>query len=213
MAVITISREFGSDGDRISETVAQSLQYTFIDKSVMEKVLVEYGLVMFKSVYTSGQSIWDRFDQDKTEMVSLLNQTIKAFARKDNCVIVGRGGFLVLKDYENVLHVSITAPFASRVSNVMRTRGIADRVEAEARVRESDHVRESFLKTFYNVKQTGLDAFSLSINTDQIPADVACKWIIEAAELVDKKIIDAKSSTASIEVNSVLEHTVAGIIV
>ena len=211
MAVITISREFGSDGDSISEKVAQSLNYACIDKAIMEKVLVQYGLVTFKKVYNSDQSIWDRFDQGKTEMVMMLNQTIQAFARLDNSVIVGRGGFIVLRDFENVLNVCITAPFESRVNNTMKARGMKVRQEAEALVRQKDHVMRSFLQTFYNVKHMDADWFDLSINTDQIPPDVACKWIMEAAGLLSKKTIDPKSSTASIEINTVLENTVAEI--
>lgn len=211
MAVITISREFGSDGDLISEKVAQSLKYSLIDKDIMERVLVQYGLVTFKNVYNSDQSIWDRFDLGKAEMINMLDQTIQAFARQDNSVIVGRGGFIVLRNFDNVLNICIGAPFESRVNNVMKTQGIKVREEAEAIVRKNDHVRKSFLQTYYNVKHTETNWFDLSVNTDQIPADVACKWIIEAAELLDKKEIDAKASTASIEVNSVLAKTVAEI--
>lgn len=211
MAVITISREFGSDGDIISEKVARSLKYSFIDKDIIEKVLVQYGMVTFNTVYNSENSIWDRLDQGKSEMIMMLNQTIQAFARQDNSIIVGRGGFIVLKDFENVLHVYINAPFESRVKNVMKARGIVARGEAEAIVSKNDHIRKSFLQTFYNVKHMETDLFSLSINTDQIPADFACKWILEAAENLDRKIIDKKSAAASIEVNSVLANTVAEI--
>lgn len=211
MAVITISREFGSDGDHISEKVARSLNYAFIDKRVMEKVLTQFGLVTFKNVYNAGQSIWDRFDQDKTEMVTLLNKTIQAFARQGNCVIVGRGGFNVLKNFDNVLHVCFVAPFDSRVHNVMKDRDIKSYEEAAVIVRKNDHVKMSFLQTFYTIKHMDTNSFSLSINTEQIPSDVACKWIIEATELLENKTFDAKSSTSSIEVNSVLANTVAEI--
>jgi hypothetical protein len=48
---------------------------------------------------------------------------------------------------------------------------------------------KSFLQTFYNVNiwmRTGLTCPSTRIN----PADVACKWIMEAAGLLSKKTID-----------------------
>jgi cytidylate kinase len=208
MAVITISREFGSGGDVISEKVAQSLEYLLIDKSYIEKVLDQYGLVTFKNVYNSDQSIWNRFDQGKTEMISMLNQTIRAFARQDNSVIVGRGGFVVLKDFRNVLHVCIHAPFESRVDNIMQARSTNTREEAMALVTKNDHIRKSFLQTFYNIKHTEAEMFSLSIDTSLIPADIACRWILEAVELLKQKTIDAGSGTSSIDVNSVLASTV-----
>ncbi len=209
MAVITISREFGSDGDLISEKVAQSLGYSLINKEIIEKVLVQYGLVAFNKVYNSEQSIWDRFDTDKTEMVRMLNHTIRAFAKFDNSVIVGRGGFIVLNGFENVLNVCIVSPFDRRVSNIMKVKGIQTREEAEALIKQSDNVRKGFLQTYYNVKHTETDLFSLTIDSGKVPADVAARWIVEAAELLAHKEIDAKVSTVSLEVDPVLENAAA----
>lgn len=209
MTVITISREFGSDGNLISEKVAQSLKYLLFNKDTIERILVQYGMVTFNDVYNSDQSIWDRFDLGKTAMVRMLDRTIQAFAKLDNCVIVGRGGFVVLNGFDNVLNVCIEAPFEKRVSNVMKAKDIKVREDAEAIVRQNDNVRKSFLQTYYNVKHTDTNWFSLTINTDQIPTDVASKWIIEAAELLGKKEIDPKLSTSSIEVDPVLATAVA----
>lgn len=209
MAVITISREFGSDGDLISEKVAQSLGYTLINKEIIEKVLIQYGLVTFNKVYNSEQSIWDRFDLDKKEMVRMLNQTIRAFAKLDNCVIVGRGGFIVLNGFENVLNVCIRAPFDRRVSNIMKEKRIQDNEEAEAIVKHSDHVRKGFLQTYYNVKGTDTDWFSLTVDSGKVPTDVAARWIIEAAELLGQKEIDAKVSTLSLDIDPVLAAAAA----
>lgn len=211
MAVITISREFGSDGDLICKKVAQSLNYSLFDKDTIARILVQYGMINFNNVYNSDQSIWDRFDQGKTEIVRMLNQTIQAFAKLDNCVIVGRGGFIVLNGFDNVLNICIESPFEKRVSNVMKAKDIKIREEAEAIVRQNDNVRKSFLQTYYNVKHTDTNWFNLAINTDQIPTDVASKWIIEAAELLGKKEIDPKLSTSSIKVDPVLASAVAEI--
>jgi len=211
MAVITISREFGSDGDLISKKVAQTLDYSLFDKDTIEKVLVQYGMVTFNSVYNSDQSIWDRFDLGRTEMVRMLNSTIQAFAKLDNNVIVGRGGFIVLNGFDNVLNVCIVSSFDKRVSNVMKANNIEVREEAEAIVRQNDNVRKSFLQSYYHVKHTEASWFNLTIDSDLIPVDVASKWIIEAAELLGKKEIDPKAGTSSIEVDPVLANAVAKI--
>jgi len=211
MAVISISREFGSDGDLISKKVAQTLGYSLINKESIEKVLVQYGLVDFSSVYSSDQSLWDRFDKDRTEIVRMLNSTIQAFAKLGNNVIVGRGGFIVLNGFDNVLNVCITAPFDKRVSNVMKTQNISVREEAEELVRQSDTIRKSFLQSYYHVKQTESIGFNMTIDSNMIPVDVASRWIIEAAELLSKKEIDPKAHTSSIEVDPVLAVAVANV--
>ena len=204
MAVITISREFGSDGDLISKKVAQALGYSLFNKESIEKVLVQYGLVDFSSVYSSDQSVWDRFDKDRTEIVRMLNSTIEAFAKLDNNVIVGRGGFIVLHGFGNVLNVCIVASFDKRVSNIMRSHNISDRAKAEELVRQNDNIRKSFLQSYYTVKQTEARGFNVTIDTDIIPVDVASRWIIEAAQLLSQKEVDPKSHTSSIKVDPVL---------
>ena len=44
MAVITISRRFGSGGDEIAERVCQLLEYRYFDKALMAEVAAEMGL-------------------------------------------------------------------------------------------------------------------------------------------------------------------------
>ena len=44
MSVITISRDFGSEGEYIAEKVAQALGYHCVDKEFFETVLKGYGL-------------------------------------------------------------------------------------------------------------------------------------------------------------------------
>ena len=209
MAVITISREFGSEGDLISKKVGQALGYSLFNKESIEKVLVQYGMVDFSSIYSSDQSLWDRFDKDRAEIVRMLNSTIEAFAKLDDNVIVGRGGYIVLHGFANVLNVCIVTSFDKRVRNIMRTQNIDNRAKAEELVRQNDNIRKSFLQSYYTVKQTEVSGFNLTIDTDMIPVDVASRWIIEAAELLSKREVDSKAHTSSIEVDPVLAAAVA----
>jgi HD-like signal output (HDOD) protein len=45
MSVITISRDFGSEGEYIAEKIAQTLGYHLVDKEFFTTVLNQYGLV------------------------------------------------------------------------------------------------------------------------------------------------------------------------
>lgn len=44
MAVITISRQFGSGGDELAVRLCEKLGYDYFDKRLMERVAVEVGL-------------------------------------------------------------------------------------------------------------------------------------------------------------------------
>lgn len=208
MAIITISREFGGEGDAISQGIIKAKHIPLVDKAMIGSVLSQYGMVTFHDFYDSEHSVWDRYDSERDSMVKLLNQTILAFAKQDNLVILGRGGFAVLQDYDNVLNVLIQGSCEQRVLNIMKTMQISDEKEALRLIDQNDRVRRSFLQTYYNLKTEEVDMFDLAINTDAVPADMAVRWIVEAADQLDKRQSDKGRSTRGIDVDSVLETAI-----
>ena len=82
MSVITISREFGSEGDSIAERVAQTLGYHFVDKEFVGTVLSQYGLVEFDREYETLPSFREKFNAQREKrrdvMVDMLNQVVRA---------------------------------------------------------------------------------------------------------------------------------------
>ncbi len=111
MSVITISREFGSEGDAIAQKVAQALGYHFVDQKFIGIVLGQYGYVEFDKEYKSLPTFWERFDAQREKqrdvMVTMLNQVIQAVAHHGDVVILGRSGFEVLGRFSDVFHVRI----------------------------------------------------------------------------------------------------------
>ena len=90
MAVITISRELGCDGDTIAQEVAKKLGYHLIDKEFVGAVISKYGLVEFDREYDHLPSFWEKFDTQKEErhevLVKMLNRVIRAVAQHGNVV-------------------------------------------------------------------------------------------------------------------------------
>jgi len=208
MAIITMSRELGTGGGLISQMVVNSINYHLVDKETIGKVLSQFGLLSFNKVYNSTHNVWSLFDSDYRELVKQLNKTILAFAKLDNTVIIGRGGFVVLKDYQNVLNVLLRAPLEHRIRNAMQTEQISDIREAEKIVRHSDEVRESFLQTFYNVNANSAQFFSLVIDTSRVPLHMAARWIMEAAQEIDRQKIPPERSSLKADIDPVLLRTV-----
>src|SRR5512139_3165344 len=118
MPAITISREIGSLGDTIAEQTARRLGYVLADKNVIGKIFGQFGFLDFKETYDES-GFWSRFDPHYTEMAHLLNRIIEALVFHGNIILLGRGGFALLKDYADVLNVRIQAPFSIRVARVM----------------------------------------------------------------------------------------------
>ncbi|MCB0130199.1 MAG: cytidylate kinase-like family protein [Caldilineaceae bacterium] len=212
MAVITISREAGSGGDEIAQSVAKTLAYRLVDKHFLEHVLGQYGLIEFDQEYDSMPTFWEKFDAHKADrreqMVKLINQAVSATAQIGNVVILGRSGFLVLGDCADVLNVRIQAPAAFRVARMAeQLAGQPD--AAAAAVAESDRVRAEFIETFYGATWHDAAAFDLIINTAKIPPGLAVRWLVDGARALDAADLSGRMTTAALQVDNVMRSAVA----
>jgi cytidylate kinase len=177
MAVVTISRELGCNGETIGRTVAETLGYDYVDKQVIETILREYGVPEFERIYESYPSFWDRFDQTRATALDMLDRVVRALARRGDAVVLGRGGFAVLSGLADVLNVRLRAARAIRVRRVMALEGITDQQEADALVVRNDRMRAAFVESLYPVRWNDLDAFDLVIDTGKVSPALAADWI------------------------------------
>ena len=212
MSVITISREFGSEGDTIAHQVAQSLNYHLVDQKFIGDILGQYGYVEFDKEFTTLPTFWERFDAQREKqrdlMAQMLNQVIEAVAHHGNVVLLGRVGFEVLGKYTDVLHVRLQAPFSVRVRRIMTQQGISLE-EAESAVKQSDKVRVAFVEEFYKVPWGSIHAFDMVINTGKIPSELAVSWIISAVKAPMASLEIEKPTTPSIVVDRILAEAVS----
>jgi cytidylate kinase len=165
--VITISREFGSEGENIAEKIAETLSYHLVDKNFISDMLVDYGVVEFDREYENMPGFWERLigerEKLRDESVDMFNRIVSAIASHGNVVIVGRSGFEVLIDFADVLRVRLQAPLSVRVDEVMTQQNITHE-QAEELVIESDKVRMAYVEEFYRVPWEAIRAFDLVIN-------------------------------------------------
>ncbi len=204
MTAVTISRQVGSEGHIIGKAVADALGYHFVDRNTIAKVLSEYGMVDFKKVYESTEGFWDRFSPRRADIVSMLDRAIRAIARTDNVVILGRGSYIVLEGLADVLSVRIQAPFTSRVQRVMAREGLDDMEAAAGLVRERDRARAEFVEFTYEVRWDDASRFDLVINTSKVEPDTAAGWIIETTKALAAKDHGDQPVTRSMKVDPIL---------
>lgn len=212
MAVITFSREFGSDGDAIASQVARALGYHLVGKELIGALLSEYGLVEFDKEYERLPSFWERFnaqrEQRREQIVQMLNRIVPALAQHGNGVIVGRSGFAILQGYADVLNIRVQAPLAARVRRVAVQQGLSAG-EAEASVLEADKGRSAFIESFYKVRWNDATAFDLVINTDKVAPELAVDWVVQAARALDERGTEHGPTCADIEVDPILAKAVS----
>jgi cytidylate kinase len=211
MPAITISREIGSEGDIIAEQTAKRLGYQLVDKNTIEKVFSQYGFVDFKETYDES-GFWARFDPHRAEIVSLLNRIIEAMVYHSNIVLLGRGGFALLKGYADVLNVRIQAPFALRVQRVMERQAFASQAEAEEFVRENDQVRRDFVNSMYAERWDSVSAFDLVIDTGKISPEQAVDWLEATTHRISQIQPGKVLTTRAMTIDPVMMEAVAKVL-
>lgn len=215
MAVITVSRDYGSDGDIIAQQAAQIMGYHLVDLKFIGTVIGQYGYVEFDKEYRNLPTFWERFDAERLQhrdtMVNLLNQVIQAVAQHGNVVILGRSGFEVLRGYTDVFHVRVQAPFPIRVGRVMEQQNLTSE-EAEEMVKSKDKVRLAFVEEFYKVPWGSIQAFDLIVNTEKVSPNLATSWVIDGVNAYMTGLKTDQPTTDSIEVDRILADSVIDVL-
>jgi cytidylate kinase len=216
MAVVTISREFGSLGSLVAEGAARTLGYHLADKGTIEAVLKDYGLVQFGDEYQHIPGFWERFDAQRREQrqhhITMLNNVICALARHGDVVIVGRGGFAVLAGLADVLHVRIQAPQATRIRRLVESPDIADPGLAEQALAKNDQLQKQFIKTVYGLDWNSAKAFDLVIDTAKIPPGLAADMIVKAARELKGARLGSERTTADLPLDKILSDAVSEVL-
>ncbi|HQA14856.1 MAG TPA: cytidylate kinase-like family protein [Ornithinibacter sp.] len=206
MAVVTISRQLGSYGGKVGRGVAKALGYAYADSDVIEKVFRTYGLTRLSHLYSKPPRLWELFNYDSLLTVSMLNETIQALAKRGNVVIVGRGGFAVLKGLADVVNVRVTAGADTRAARVSE-RDAVDAATAASRVAADDEARARFVSLFYGADSSDPSAFDVTLSTDAATSADAVAEIVNAVLALEKT--PAGTTAAALEVDPVLAAAVA----
>lgn len=202
MAVITISRELGSEGDRIANLVCERLGYLRVDKHVLLGIAAEAGVDVeavrefeesftkrarlvsgeMTALYRKQQSAFERSTTvDGQTYAEVLRRTVEDFARQGNVVLVGRGGQMLLRNWPNALHVRIFAPLEVRAQRVAEREG---RPLAAARraVQQSDEQKRQYIRAMHNnADWRNPKYYHLMIDTSRINPEAAAEIIALAA--------------------------------
>jgi cytidylate kinase len=211
MTTITISRDFGSEGDNVARRVADDLGYHFVDKEIIGNVLGNYGIVEFDKEYDSLMGFWAKFDAQRDKrrdtMVEMLNRVLEAFAVHGNTVILGRSGFSVLAGYADAFHIRLQESFPSRVRRMMKNSNLTH-VEASLVCEDGDKIRADFVQNFYGISWDAAHAFDMVLNMEKIVPDQAVGYITNAVrdyELISRK---GKPTTGMLEVDPIMTRAV-----
>ncbi|HEY6001204.1 MAG TPA: cytidylate kinase-like family protein [bacterium] len=193
MAILTISREYGSGGREIGRAVAERLGYAYEDRVSLLASLraADPRWERFGDEYDEhSPTVWERFDWSFRGYAALLQRHLLEAAAGDRVVIVGRGGALLLAGVPTALHVRVVAPLASRIECIMR-REHADHDSVRRMVESVDRQRAAFVRAVYGGRWDEASLYHATYDTSLLDPPVVVQDILArlaAHDVADREV-------------------------
>lgn len=151
--------------------------------------------------------LFERLFSNKPEIhLDRLCSVIYELASQGNSVFLGRGSYILLREFKCALHIRVTASLEKRIQNLVE-RGF-DREAAIRAIHKSDHEREAFIKFAFKVNWENPDLYDLTLNMDHLSVDLGSDIVLHMArsEEIKARSIDALKS---LEIMSLARRTEA----
>ncbi|MCC8044142.1 MAG: cytidylate kinase-like family protein [Clostridiales bacterium] len=188
--VITISREFASLGRTVAQRLSEKLGVEFWDRDIVEAAAKRTGHSV-SLVSDEEEKAKSSFFLRKNYRMSLTTYNISDeifetekniildAASKGSCIIVGRCGDYILRDFPNHLSVYIYAPYEERLKNCVETL-MMDEKTARKMIREVDMARTYYQRKYCPEIRSPRDCSALMIDSSRFGVEGTADMIAEA---------------------------------
>lgn len=199
--IITIGRQFGSNGREIGRRLAEKLSANFYDKELINETAKESGLSedFLKSLdekptrsflysivtdpYSYGFTSAGYQTNLNQQAFQATYDTIKKLAEKGPSVFVGRCADYALRHNPCMIRIFIHAPLENRIETVSKRFELsADK--AKAQIIKEDKARASYYNYYTSKKWGALDSYDLFINSSLMSIDDTVDFIIKYLEKI-----------------------------
>ena len=204
MAVITISRQFGSGGQTLGKKIAEKLNYPFADNEIIqmvakeanvspqwvENIEKEAGTKLSRILSKMVSQKWidrvladERGYIDEKIYLDYLVLIIAKIADEGDVVILGRGSQYILNDHPDAYHILLIDEKESRV-NFMEKHYNLSKKKALQVVNFEDRRRVSLYKRLGKIDYDDPTLYHMVLNMNRIDMDTALKL---ACDMVTQK--------------------------
>ncbi|SEF43076.1 cytidylate kinase [Eubacterium ruminantium] len=197
--IITIGRQFGSNGRNIGMLVAEKLGIKCYDKELLKLAAMNSGVSeellqnldekpnksFLYSVVMDPYAFAYNYNNNGYTMN--INQqafqatfdTIKNLADRESCVIVGRCSDYILRERKDVLNIFIYAPLESRIKTVCKRFPELNESKAKDQIAKEDKSRSSYYNYYSSKKWGRMESYDFSIDSSLMPLDKTADVIID----------------------------------
>lgn len=201
MAILTVSRLYGSGGSEVAALVAKQLGWSLLDNEVVDAVAARLGLSTAEvqareervpslverlaSAMAMGSQEWmtpvaaAKRPTDE-QLIDVTRHIIQEAIARGPVVVVGRGAPAMLAERTDALHVFCYAPRKALIARTM-TRDRLSAEDAARLVDDTNRERERWVRMHWEREWRAHENYDLSVNTGRLGIEGAAHLIVGAA--------------------------------
>jgi cytidylate kinase len=189
MAILTISRQYGSGGREIGRRLAELMGYGYLDKEKLFQDLDATGKRWGRVARELDEvcpTLWERHDWQYRGYVAQMEALILDYASHDRVVIIGRGGSFLLREVPFCLRTRLVAPLHVRLERIMLRESLS-RDAAQRLITQVDNDRACYIRANYGTDWEDESLYDLTLST----GDLSYEQVIDilAVALKDKEAL------------------------
>ena len=203
MAIITVSRLYGSGGSEVAAVTAKILGWSLLDNSVVDAVAARMGLSAAEvrdreervpslverltAAMAMGTQEWAapiaaaKRPTDE-QLIEVTRHIIEEAIAAGSVVVVGRGAQEMQAEREDSLHVFCYAPRKALIARTMQREGVSAE-EAARLVDSTNKERDQWVRLHWERDRRALENYDLSVNTSRLGIEGSAQLIVAAAKI------------------------------
>jgi hypothetical protein len=183
--VITVEREYGSQGAEFAHRLAKRLDWRLIDRCLIEEIAEKAGVSKRLAercderldpwYYRVGKAFWhgsierlpalpDSEVFDSERMVEFVREYLTRVAAEGNCVVVGRGAASILSKAPGAFHIFVYASMPRKI-RWFEEHFPEHAKEAEQELLATDRRRAEYVRQYYQQDWTDRRLYHLMMNS------------------------------------------------
>lgn len=184
MPILTLSRQLGSLGNEISDSLSSRTGMPKITRNVfleryLRDITSEYE---YKLLNQSSKSFL--FQNENTENLDFIRFGAKRLledSKKGGMILVGFGSQLLFSGHPDAFHIHIVSPMKTRIARIEKEYRLSPEDAAQA-IRTADRKQSRFLRTVFDENPDNALLYDIALNTASFDVDVCTTTLLSAME-------------------------------
>jgi len=198
MAVVTISKEFGTEGEKVASLVAEKLGYEYIGKNLVADIAKELHIseseavtfhktsqsriLRFVDRYTCSivQKVVDREHGclDDKNYYEVTKKLVENVYEAGNVIILGWGSQCLLKGKPDTLHVRLIKDNELKINAIMQFENLSHKAAKDFIDREEGDLK-AYIKQYFNEDWKAAHLYDIIIDMGKISVEKAVDMICD----------------------------------